>query len=331
MFRFIIVASLTAVAHSQTYQRQALISGNGGQENGKCTVEVTADGVVEVQLRGTNGVLRNISGQSPQWRRFECTGPMPNRPASFKFSGVDGRGRQQLIMDPAQNGVAVVRIEDPSGGAQAYTFDGEWRGGTNTGPFDIGALGQNQAGGVGMTSADGVAACQQEILRQATQRFASSDIYFRRTQVEDNRGNQNRVRGTIDVNRGPNRERYRFNCMVNLNTGRVRTAQIDTTPAGNNVNDFGYPPNNNQVGVFKSNDRVIQACQSALNTRLTQQGYQRTGYGTIDIDDRATPPDRVYGNTTVTDRNGRQQAVDFACSVNSSTGSVSSVDMIPRR
>ena len=97
-----------------------------------------------------------------------------------------------------------------------------------------------------MTSADGVAACQQEILRQATQRFASSDIYFRRTQVEDNRGNQNRVRGTIDVNRGPNRERYRFNCMVNLNTGRVRTAQIDTTPAGTNVNDFGYPPNNNR-------------------------------------------------------------------------------------
>lgn len=343
MFRFVILATFIAVAYSQTYQRQAIITGNGAQDKGKCTIEVTVDGVAEVQLRGTSGVLHNVSGQLPQWRRFECTGPMPNRPASFKFSGIDGRGKQQLVTDPAQGGVAVVRIEDPDGGSEGYTFDVEWQGGTTSGPFDIGTFGQGQAsqgqaGGMtrqgqsgGMTSADGVAACQQEILRQATQRFSSSDVYFRRTEVDNNRGNQNRIRGTIDVNRGQNRERYRFNCMVNLNNGRVRTAQIDATPAGNNVNDFGYPQNNNQAGGFASNDRAIQACQSAVNTRLSQQGYQRTGHGTIDIDDRGTPPERVYGNATVTDRNGRQQPIDFACDVNFSTGSVSSVNVIPRR
>ncbi len=342
MFRFVILATLSVVAYSQTYQRQAVITGNGGQDKGKCTIEVTVDGVAEVQIRGTNAILRNISGQLPQWRRFECNSPMPNRPTAFKFSGIDGRGKQQLVVDPAQGGVAVVRIEDGDGGSEGYTFDVEWQGGSSGGPFDIGAFGQGQAGQGqvgqgqvgGMTSADGVAVCQQEILRQATQRFSSSDVYFRRTQVENNRGNQNRVRGTIDVNRGPNRERYRFNCVVNLANGRVRTAQIDATPAGNNVDDFGYSQNNrnnNPAGGFASNDRAIQACESAVTSRLSQQGYQRTGYGTIDIDDRGTPPGRVYGNATATDRNGKQQSIDFACDVNFSTGSVSSVNVIPRR
>jgi hypothetical protein len=42
---------------------------------------------------------------------------------------VDGRGRQTLLRDPASNrGTAVVRIEDPQGGREGYTFDIEWRG-----------------------------------------------------------------------------------------------------------------------------------------------------------------------------------------------------------
>jgi len=58
---------------------------------------------------------------------------MPTRPSEFRFTGVDGRGRQDLVQDPRNGGVAVIRIEDPKSGREGYTFDLEWRGGGNYG------------------------------------------------------------------------------------------------------------------------------------------------------------------------------------------------------
>src|SRR5262249_11843591 len=83
------------------------------------------------------------------WRRMECTQPLPPNPANFRFSGVDGRGQQLLLREPSQNrGAALIRIEDPKGGREGYTFDIEWRFGSgpvgnggfdrDRGPFDRG-------------------------------------------------------------------------------------------------------------------------------------------------------------------------------------------------
>ncbi len=58
---------------------------------------------------------------------------MPTRPSDFRFTGVDGRGRVNLVQDPRNGGVAVIRIEDPKGGREGYTFDLEWRGGSGYG------------------------------------------------------------------------------------------------------------------------------------------------------------------------------------------------------
>src|SRR5204863_3623965 len=95
-------------------------------DRGKCTMEVVVDDVAQVEIRGTTASLRTLSGQPAQWRRFECTGAMPASPANFRFSGVDGRGRQELTRDPRNGGVAVVQIEDKQGGAEGYTFDINW-------------------------------------------------------------------------------------------------------------------------------------------------------------------------------------------------------------
>jgi len=110
---------------------QMNIRGGGSAEQGKCTAEVEVDGVAEVGIRASEGRIRTISGQPATWRRLDCTGPLPSSFADFRFKGVDGRGRQTLIVDPRNNrGLAVVRIEDPQGGREGYTFDLEWRGGT---------------------------------------------------------------------------------------------------------------------------------------------------------------------------------------------------------
>jgi hypothetical protein len=125
------IATLVAtggIMSGQSYERRAMIRG-GNPDRGKCTIEVVVDGAADVEVRGDSAVLRNLSGQPPQWRRFECTGPLPANPANFRFSGVDGRGRQTLVRDPRNGGVAVVRIEDKDNGSEGYTFDLTWSAG----------------------------------------------------------------------------------------------------------------------------------------------------------------------------------------------------------
>jgi hypothetical protein len=124
---------------------RASIRGGGG-DRGKCTAEVEVDGVAEVGIRADTGEIRTVSGQPASWRRLDCTGPLPANPGDFVFRGIDGRGRQELVADPRTNrGLAVVRIEDPQGGREGYTFDLEWRGGTGW----TGAPGTGWGGGSG--------------------------------------------------------------------------------------------------------------------------------------------------------------------------------------
>jgi hypothetical protein len=130
-YRFLTVTTLvttSGIMSGQGFERRATMRG-GSPDRGKCTIEVVVDGAADVEVRGDSAVLRNLSGQPPQWRRFECTGPLPANPANFHFSGVDGRGRQTLVRDPRNGGVAVVRIEDKDNGSEGYTFDLTWSAG----------------------------------------------------------------------------------------------------------------------------------------------------------------------------------------------------------
>lgn len=110
-----------------TDRRRASIRGGGGQ--GKCTVEVVVDNVAEVEIRGDNALIRTLSGGPATFRRFECNQIMPNNPYSFRFAGVDGRGRQNLQTSPEGGRAAIIRIEDSKGGSEGYTFDIFWSGG----------------------------------------------------------------------------------------------------------------------------------------------------------------------------------------------------------
>ncbi len=119
------------VASAQVQTRRASIVGSRGDE-GKCTIEVRVDVAAEVEVSGDMGRIRTLSGQPSNWVRFECSSPIPRNPADFRFKGIDGRGNVQLIRDPMSGrGTAVVRIDDPKGGSEGYTFDLLWRGGSD--------------------------------------------------------------------------------------------------------------------------------------------------------------------------------------------------------
>lgn len=121
-------------SHAQENTIRANIRGGGG--DGKCTFEVEVDEVAEVEIRGDQGYLRTISGSPARWRRLDCNQPLPSAPNDFRFKGIDGRGRQDLVRDPNSNrGVAVIRIEDPQRGREGYTGDIMWRGGSDRRDF----------------------------------------------------------------------------------------------------------------------------------------------------------------------------------------------------
>lgn len=331
-------AALVAIASSmfgQNLQRRASIIGGGG-DRGKCTIEVVVDSIAEVEIRGDMGTLHDLAGQQPQWRRFECTAPLPPNPLNFRFSGVDGRGRQTLVREPGNGGAAVVRIEDPQGGQEGYTFDLTWGGGGSPGGFrpdDRRPDDRRPAGDRGFNRAfstdQAVQVCQDAIRQQAVQRFRTPEIAFRRTMIDDNPGRNDWVIGSFAIRRGFNREEeYRFSCSVNFENGRVRSAQIEPL-AGDRPGDRPIDRPNDRSPFQSGPGQAAQACQRAVEDKIRNEGYDRVNFGSVRVDDRPGRNDRITGTARADGRNG-SDSFDFACRVDLQTGAIRSVDAILR-
>ncbi len=327
----ILVAALGVIASSmsaQTLQRRATLAGGGNPGRGNCTVEVVVDGAADVEIRGDTATLRNLSGQPPQWRRFECTGALPANPANFRFTGVDGRGRQELVRDPSNGGVAVVRIQDPDGGAEGYTFDISWgesgynRGGGYPDRGDRGRFDppNRRPGGGRYTTEEAVRVCQDAVRQQAAERFRTRNIAFRRTTLDDNPGRRDWVMGILDIRRGYDRdEAYRFSCSVNFDTGEVRSVQIDPIQGR-------WPAPGDRDSGGASNLQAIDSCERAVDERIRRDGYQHVDVVSINVDDRPGRNDWIVGNARA-DRQYRSDSFEFSCSVNLQNGVVRSVDV----
>ncbi len=134
-----VVGCTSAWGQQVTDRRSAEIRGGGGE--GKCTIEVEVDDVAEIEINGSNAIIRTINGSPASFRRFQCNQAMPNRPAGFRFKGIDGRGRQDMIRSAEDGGRAIIRIEDSKGGREGYTFDIFWSG-------SGGGFGRGNGGGI---------------------------------------------------------------------------------------------------------------------------------------------------------------------------------------
>jgi hypothetical protein len=320
----IAVLGVAGVASGQTFQRRATMVDNRSGE-AKCTIEVVVDGAAEVEIRGDSATLRNLQGQPPQWRRFECSQVLPDNPTGFRFQGIDGRGRQQLVQAPGNGRPAVVRIDDSGGGSEGYTFDILWGltgpgarpgPGPGPGPEARGPYGPPPpVPGRRFFSDDAVRACQDYVRVQAARRFNAHDVMFRRTRMDDQPGRNDWVVGFFEARqpgRGP--RTFRFSCSVDFDAGRVRSA--DVIPIQQGVSGWGDPVNG----------RAIEACEVAVEQRIRDQGYRSVDFGSANIDDRPGRNDWVVGTASAMDRN-RPVWFDFSCSVNLRNGSVRTAEV----
>jgi hypothetical protein len=319
--------AMSSLATAQQMQEfRAQINGRGGGE-GKCTIEVVVDGVVEIEIRGDRAFMRNMSGNPPQWRRFECNSVPAGNSAGFRFDPQDGRGRQELLRDPRNGGPAVIRIDDPQGGSDKYKFDFYFGGGGQGYPGggrppDGGYPGGGYPGGGGggnrYTREQAIRACQDNVSDQARDRWRGGSVTFRRIDIDDNPGRNDWVVGTLAVRlRGDREEVYRFSCSVDFRSGSIRSARIED--AGG---DGGYRPPDGGGG---SNRRAIESCQRAVEQRLRRDGYDRVDFRAINVDGRPGRGEWIVGDAVAMGRN--RDAFDFSCQVNFGSGDIRNVDV----
>jgi hypothetical protein len=298
----------SAYAQGTEQVRRATITGSRG-DYGKCTIEVRVDVAAEVEIRGDSARLRTFGGQPATWTRMECTDPLPASMADFHFKGVDGRGSQRLIQDPRNNrGVAVIRIEDPKGGAEAYTFDIEWGG--PVGGVNNGSIG-NRGGGNRFSTDQAIDTCRTEVRARGERDYNLRNIQVNSVAADRGQGRREWVNGTFTSRGGE----YRFNCLLDYNSGQVRTLEI-LRPDGGMLAPGGQPRYDRNA--------VLRACQDAVVARVGRDGYGNVHFASTVIDNRRD--DFVSGELTAS-RGPVGDRFDFSCTMDFNNSSVRSVDV----
>lgn len=309
------IAALVVPVAVHGQERQASIRGGGSGNGGTCTIEVSVDGVAEIEIRGDRGNIRTLAGQPAQWRRFECSERMPSNPANFRFSGVDGRGRQQLVREPQNGGATVVRIEDPSGGSEGYTFRLEWQGGSDSGIGDRRDRDRRFPGDQGSGS------CEDAVRERASQQLNSRDIRFRDSDAGDRRGRDSQMSGTFELRRGNGQDLYRYTCEMDGRSQRVRSVNI--VP----VNDRGYNRDGrNMRGDSMPDQRIMDDCRRAAELRLQRDGYQDVEIGSLNPAETRGRNQSISGSARAR-RRGQTVDFNFVCPVDARSGNVGVIQL----
>lgn len=208
-------------------RRATIIGGGSGNGKGKCTIEVNVDGSAEVEISGDIGQLRTLSGREASWRRFQCNAPLPAFPDEFRFVGVDGRGRVQLLRDPNSNrGRAVVRIDDPKSGREGYTFDLQWRGGGGGGwlPGPPSPPGRGPGPG-GFPMSRAIQACRDSVTAKLNQ-SGYPYVTFESAVPDSTPGRHDRVIGSATGRRRFESMQFSFFCSIDFASSRVRSIDV---------------------------------------------------------------------------------------------------------
>jgi hypothetical protein len=220
--------------------------------DGKCTIEVEVDDTAEVEIYGNRAQIRTLSGSPATFRRFECNQDIPTSPNDFRFKGIDGRGRQELVRSPGGRNPAAIRIEDSKGGREGYTFDIFWRGGTGINSNNTGSVfgGNNDGfgnnrGGFGNNNRGRGSANRGGFGNNNANSNWNRELNFRGRgdgNFRDDRGNNTRLqncRVTIDRRGNVEVSFQTDSAMAVMMTGRVQRMDNDRIYADMNGNNVG--------------------------------------------------------------------------------------------
>lgn len=89
----------------------------------------TVDQDVQIVIRGRSATVRTLRGQRYRDARYNFSGRgNRNRRGRADVDKHDGRGKIRVIQQPNRrnNYTTIIRVEDPKGGADRYSFTVEW-------------------------------------------------------------------------------------------------------------------------------------------------------------------------------------------------------------
>lgn len=338
-----ILAACAVAANAQVADqvRRATISGSGGTA-GKCTIEVRVDISAEVDVYGDSGRLRTLAGQPATWTRMECTDALPYNMTDFRFRGIDGRGSVKLAQDPrSNNSMAVIRIDDPRGGADGYTFEISWSGasgGAPTGGFPTGWGAPAQAPAASGTTGvvqrdrgwgsdrsrrisaeDAIDLCRAEVRACGERDYGLQNLVITAAAVESDRSRRDWVSGTFNARGGDSRRGsgYRFQCQVDYSAAQVRAVQFLREDGGalqpgtgSTASGWGSPAASRPAAYDQT--KVLRACQDAVVARANRDGYQNVSFASTAID---TNRSGWVSGTISASRGPVTDTFDFGCSM----------------
>lgn len=239
MKKFLTLGMLTMVGAGLASAQRGVVSitpriTGGDSSNGRCIIRIMVDDTVNVRIGNGQVRVETLAGQPSRDDGSECSSMLRNgrNLSDFRFRGIDGRGEVRLQQDPRQDqrGEAVVYIRDSKGGDEGYTFEVSWQGDNGRGGGGGGFQGGggfpdrgNNNGGGGYDRA--LNACMDSVRGRVQRDFNVSNLTFDNMNANNNTGRKDRISGTARAD-GGRRERYRFDCEVNMNNGNVRNVNV---------------------------------------------------------------------------------------------------------
>jgi hypothetical protein len=232
------VLALPAMADTQFRVRQ-MTRNDVPAGVGQCDIRLQVDGEVEVSVRGQTVSVRTISGRDARDDGSECNQPLPEgNLRGFNFEVKDRRGEIALSSEPsARNGSrAVVKIRDSQNGEGRYHFRLSWQmtgGGNEERGRDYGREGRGQDTGRPSGPPEGnsgfaqaIRLCQDAATDRIVNQYRYRDVELQNVRADDRPGRNDFVIGEAVARRGENRDRFTFDCSVDLRSGRVRSIDV---------------------------------------------------------------------------------------------------------
>ena len=162
-------------------------------------------------------------------------------------------------------------------------------------------------------SADGaLRICQDAVRHDAPARDRPAKVVFRSLKVDQDKGARGQIEGTF-VLEGEGKP-HAFACSVNLTTGKLQQAQIDSRKISISSDGSAEPP---------APGNASEKCLSAVRKEVRNHGYIAVSFNPPRVDEASGT---LTGRATA-ETGGNKNKLEFSCEMDRTTGDVRSVKL----
>ena len=166
--------------------------------------------------------------------------------------------------------------------------------------------------GAQISADDALRICQDAVRHDAPGRDRPSNVVFRSLKVDQDKGARGQIEGTF-VLEGEEKQ-HTFACLVNLTTGKLEQAQVDSRKISISSEGSAEPAVPGSAS---------EKCLRAVRKQVRNHGYIAVSFNPPSVDEASSS---VTGRATA-ETGGNKNTFEFSCKMDPGTGSVQSVKL----